>query len=298
MNRYQTEKMNMYKKMLIFFASFLNKTVWATFKRLTDEIAKFEKLNTPLSNYVRQHHTDIKGITTSKKNAFTTMIILVVKKAKKAYVWAVDTDNDNLAQTFDVQKSDFLKISEYKAYIIVKNIRDTISANIDSMESVKLTVADVKDLNEAIKAYESNIDTAVTAKSQKTEGSIAMEDLLHPMDKNLDLIDNLMVSSYSNSHPDMVKEYFLNQNIDKLPTRQSGVSAVISDAVTGARLKGAMLTINSKTAKSDLEGLAEIIKMKPGIYLGKVSHVNYATQDVWLVIERGKITEIRVKMVK
>jgi len=298
MNHRQIEKDNMYKKMLIFFANPLHIAIWTTFTRLVDEIAKFVSLNTALANYIQQHHADIKGVTTSKVNAFNAMIELVVRKAQKAYVWAVDTANDTLAQIFDVEKSDFLVVGEKQAYTMVKNIRDALSANIASMESVQLAPTDITAVNAAIKAYESTIGTPGAALTHKTEGTQAMEDLFAPIDTSLDLIDKLMINSYSESHPDIIKEFLLSHHIDKLPTHHSGLSVAITDAETGAELKGAILSVNGKSATSDLDGIAEIIKIKPGTYMAKVMLGNYISQEIRVVIGRGKVTEIDVKMGK
>jgi len=298
MKHRQIEKTNMYRKMIVFFTNPLNAAIWATFGRLVDEIANFISLNTQLSNYMQQHQADVTGFTTTKNNAFTAMVTLVVKKAKKAYVWAVDEGNDALAQVFDVQVSDFVNGPETVAFTKIKNIRDALSANILSMASVQLTTDDVSAIIIAIAAYDNNVGVPDTAKAHKTEGTSALENLYHPIDKSLGLIDNLIDSQYSETNADMVKEYWLTRNIDKLPTRHSGVNAIITDAITGAALQGAILSVNGKTTTSDTNGIAEIIKIKPSTYKANVSLANYATQDVTIVIERGRVTELEVKMAK
>jgi hypothetical protein len=171
MNHHQIEKHGMYKKMLLFFANPLNSAVWATFTRLVNEIANFVSLNNTLSNYMQQHHADIKGITQAKNDAFMAMVILVVNKAQKAYVWALDTANDNLAQIFDIQKTDFQHVSEVTAFTKIKNVRDALSANIASMASVQLTNDDVNAVNAAITAYQNTIGTTGAAQAHKTEGT-------------------------------------------------------------------------------------------------------------------------------
>jgi len=42
----------------------------------------------------------------------------------------------------------------------------------------------------------------------------------------------------------------------------------------------------------------EIIKVKPGTYNLTVSHTGYAAQTMKVVIERGKVLALEVKMVK
>ena len=105
MNHHQIEKNGMYKKMLIFFANPINVAVWTTFTRLTAEITKFVAYNTTLTNYMQQHHANIKGVTQAKNDAFIAMVNIVVNKAQKASVWALDTNNANLVEIFDIQKS-------------------------------------------------------------------------------------------------------------------------------------------------------------------------------------------------
>jgi len=298
MNHRQIEKNGMYKKMLIFFANPINSVVWATFARLATEIENFASLNNSLSNYLQQHQADIKGVTHTKNGAFMAMVNSIVNKAAKAYVWAVDSSNANLMQVFDVQKSDFLHISETKAYNQIKNIRDALNDNIASMESVQLTEEDVAMVNEAISAYENTIGTTGAAQTHKTEGTKGIDAVMIPIDKSLALIDKLIVSSYTASQPDIVKEYLANRALDKLPTHHSGISINITDAETGADLEGAILAVNGKTATSDIDGIAEIIKVKPGTYNMSVTLADYATQILKTVIEKGKVIELEVKMAK
>jgi len=298
MNHRQIEKNGMYKKMLIFFANPINSAVWATFARLATEIDNFVSLNNSLSNYLQQHQADIKGVTQTKNDAFMAMVNIIVNKAAKAYVWATDTANANLMQIFDVQKSNFLSISETKAYNQIKNIRDALNDNIDWMESVQLTEDDVATVNDAITAYQNTIGTTGAAQTHKTEGTKGIDAVMIPIDKSLALIDKLIVSSYAASQPDIVNEYLANRALDKLPTHHSGISINITDAETGADLEGAILAVNGKTATSDIDGIAEIIKIMPGTYNMSVSLASYATQILKTVIEKGKVIELDVKMTK
>jgi hypothetical protein len=96
----------------------------------------------------------------------------------------------------------------------------------------------------------------------------------------------------------MVNEYLINRSIDKLPTRHSGIHAVISDAATGKALQGAVLSIAGKTTTSDINGLAEIVKIKTGTYNITVTLTGYATQTLKVEIVRGKIQEMEIKMAK
>ena len=89
-----------------------------------------------------------------------------------------------------------------------------------------------------------------------------------------------------------------NRALEKLPTHHSGLSIHLTDAETGADLEGAILAVNGKTDTSDIDGMAEIIKVKPGTYNMSITLAGYVTQTTKTVIEKGKLTELEIKMAK
>ena len=298
MNHNVIEKNGMYKKMTLFFANPLNIAVWTTFARLATEVANFVAQYTKLANYMQQHQADITGIARTKNNAFDAMVNIVVNKASKAYVWALDTGNSNLAGVFDIQRSEFNSVAEVSAFTKIKNIRDILSANIASMASVQLVAADLTAMNAAITTYQNTIGTTGAAQSHKTDGTRAIETSLNALDKSLGIIDKLMVSSYLATNADMVNEYLLNRAIDKLPTHHSGVYAHITDAATLLDIEGATLSIDGKLASSDIDGIAEIFKIRPNTYNVCLACPGYISQNMKMIIERGKVVELEVKFVK
>ena len=67
-------------------------------------------------------------------------------------------------------------------------------------------------------------------------------------------------------------------------------AAVLKKLLAEARGKG--------IEPSDIDGIAEIIKIMPGTYNMSVSLASYATQILKTVIEKGKVIELDVKMTK
>jgi hypothetical protein len=59
-----------------------------------------------------------------------------------------------------------------------------------------------------------------------------------------------------------------------------------------------VLSIAGKTTTSDINGLAEIVKIKTGTYNITVTLTGYATQTLKVEIVRGKIQEMEIKMAK
>jgi hypothetical protein len=296
MNRRQIEKNGMYQKLSVFFANTQNSAVWKSFTRLVNEILKFTNLIETLSTYMVQQGTGTNGLTKTKDSAFVTMVKVTVKKAQKAYVWAQDNNNAPLMETFDVAKTDFFNGSETDALVNVKNIRDAVNANITAMKNIQLSSDDVAAVDAAITTYESTLGKSGAAQSHKMGGTEGIDNVVRQIDQSLDIIDKLLDSTYSESNPDMVQEYWNNRSIDKLPTRHSGLSVHITNAKTGSDIEGAILQLNGKSDTSDINGIAEIIKIKSGTYNATITY-NEITETInKVVIERGKITEVEVKI--
>jgi hypothetical protein len=291
-------KIGMYKKLLIFFSATTNSSVWTLFARLVTEIANFVSLNSKLASAVQQHEVETNGVTKVKNEAFQNMVQLLVTKAQKAWVWALDNNKTNLIEIFDVHSSDFNYISEEKALAKVKNVRDALNSNIAAMTSVQLTAADITAINNAITSFQNTLGTIGTAQSHKSGGAEAINDIIRAIDKSLSIIDSLIVNTYSASNPDMVKEYLLNRNIEKMPTHHSGATFHIKDAVTGEDIQGAVIALNGKTTTSDIDGIGEIIKVKPDNYNATIKMANYVDHNLKISIERGKVTEVEVLLKK
>jgi hypothetical protein len=296
MNHHQLEKNGMYQKLSIFFAKSQNSAIWQTFTRLVSEIAKFLDLMEMFASYTMQQSSPTRGITDARENAFLAMVALVVNKAQKAYVWAYDTKNAALMELFDVQKTDFTEGPRADALTKTKLIFDAINANIDDMETIQLSAADVTALNTVIASYEKTQGTTGAAQSYKKGGTDGMVDIIHQIDETIDLIDKLLPNQYGESHPDMVNEYWNNRAIDRIATRHSGIVVHIADSKTGNDLEGAILQLNGKSATSDIYGIAEIIKIKSGTFNATVDYNETIITLEKVVIQRGKITKLEVKV--
>jgi hypothetical protein len=164
------------------------------------------------------------------------------------------------------------------------------------MEDVQLSAADVTTISSAISNYEKTMGTTGAAQSYKKGGTDGLVDIIHQIDESIDIIDKLLTNEYSESHPDMVNEYWNNRTIDRIATRHSGISVHITDSKTGNDLEGAILQLNGKSATSDIYGLAEIIKIKPGTFNATVDYNETIITLEKVVIQRGKITKMEVKV--
>ena len=290
MNNRQIAKNNMYKKLLTFFAVPANIAIWTAFTRLVTEIANFVSLNSDLDDATQTQAQVTTGITVGKSDAFNAMIKMTVEMAFKAYVWAVDNNNDELIEVFNVLLNDFDGIAESEALDKVKNIRDGINTNIAGMAGVNLLPADVTALDALITAYNAVKSAPEVAIGHKETSTDAIVELFHDIDDSLGLISRLIISQYGTTNAGMVSDFKNNKHIDDLPTHHSGIHTHITDALTGEDIEGALLAIPvaGKSSTSNINGIAEIIKIKNGDYHVNVTMAGYKPQTFKTKILRGK----------
>jgi len=298
MNHHQIEKRSMYNKMLVFFANPLHSSIWANFQRLVKEINSFVTNCATLDSYIKEHPSETKTVTEIKNNAFDEMIKTLISMAQTACVWAIDTKNQTLISLFNISTNEFISLPESSAFSKVKMIRDALAQNIVSMATVDLSSTDLKNLNDAIDNYEQLQGTKKATSALKIAGNQGLYNHMVDIDNNLEIIDKLFVNRYSSTHADLVNEYAVNRNVEKLPTHHSSIQIHATDAVTGANITGAIMSINGKTCTTDSQGKAEIIKIYSGNQNVNVSHPLYAAQTIHIVVVRGKAIAIEVKMVK
>jgi hypothetical protein len=298
MNQRHTEKDNMFEKVKVFLSNPVYTVLWASFARLYDEIKKFSLLKDELTEAIQQHQTNIKGATTDKTVTYDTLVDIAVAKAKKAFVWAIDSKNNTLKEVFNIDGYEFHHKKQSTALIIIKNVFEQIEANIGSMASVALTDADVTEMKAALKSYEDSTGMAGSARVNKQSGTKNIDLLLVSLDNSIEIIDSLLVSHFKQSQPEMVQQYLLNRTIIKLPTHHSSLVLHASDAATAVDIAGAVLSFSGKSSTTDIDGNAEIIKITPVTSTATVVHPDYVQHNEKVVIEKGKMTSIEVKMVR
>jgi len=299
MNNKQTAKKNMYNKLLVFFKKIENAAIWAAFQRLVDEIADFITNDGELEKFMQQQQQETKGVTTDKETLFLAAVNLVVKYARKARVWAEDINNATLEAVFDIRKDDFTKIAEDLASEKLKNVRKALNDNLASLGGVNVVQANIDVIDAAISAYEAAEGTPGAAESEKEAGTEGIEVIMDNMDKNLEVVDDLMVSEYEESNPAMVEEYLNNRKIETVGVHHQGFSADITyEDNTPAQGVGMRIVELNKSGISDILGHVENIRGKIGTYHIEFSGAGIETQTLIASIKRGIILNLVVKVKK
>jgi hypothetical protein len=300
MNSKQTNKKNMFNKLLVFFADEKNKSVWAGFSRLVKEIENFMGLNKQIDDAATTQSGVTTGITAEKNEWRTKMALTLVRNARKARVWAHDTGNGELEAVFNVQKDDFLKGKEEVVLPHAKNVQKALEDNQGSLGDVSVTPDDIAESGKAIGNFEAALGTPGAAESETKSGTEELVKLFADADSSLDVIDDLLIHEYEDSNPALVETYKSNRVIDDIGVHHTGIHASVTYADTKDPAQGVTIKIVelNKSAVTDIKGEAEIIRCKAGDYHVDITGDSIAPQSQIIKMERGHIVKLVVAVVK
>lgn len=273
-----------------------NKDIFVKYPRLNSEITKFLGLRVMLAPMVAKQSEITTGITVGKKSAFITMGSQVVKLAPKALIYANDIDNLALAAVFTITASSFKYQSQAKQLIQAQAFADALIDNATALVAYNITATDISTLTDIISACKGHTIAPSAASSGKKAATTSIKKTLTDINGSLAIIDSLITSEYIENTPDLVNEYFNNRHIDAKGVRHTGIAVTFTAAATGNVIEGATINIASlnKTAISNINGMAEIPKMRTGTYHISFSANGYAAQTQDVVVPRSRKVDMAV----
>ncbi len=298
MDKTQKAKANMFIVMGLFFLKYA--TSLASFIQLVSEITGFTSAVNTLDADINKQGTNISGITVGKDELLDKAIKLLVKSSRKARVWAVKTGNSILAAKFDVRVSTYVNMSQTEVLNALTAVNEELNTHILSLLSYRVVAADITDITNAIAAAQLSIGTPKQAIINK---QVITQQIVVDIEKCsdfLELIDDLLISEYEDSNAEMVTEYKLSRELQPIGVHHTGLLANCLDAITKKVLEGVLVTIVEikKFKLSDIDGIAEIEKLKPGKYHVTFTLIGYEDYTVIIQFHLGKIQEVGALMLK
>ncbi len=290
-------KMNMYATVDGFLTD--NSGLVVKFGRLGTERTNFGNMRATLVSQIANKTQVTTGITAQKGTSFTVAGGMMMKYALKALVWTKDTNNEALAAIFTIVPSRYAVQTYARKLEQLKSVYAALSSNTAELVPYNISDADLAAFAAAIKACDSSIIAPGKASKDKQAAGGMAKTIEIKMDESLVIIDSLINSEYAETEPQFVSGYMLSRKVGTAGVRHTGISATVTDLITGKAIENATLTIGglNKTAVSNMAGLAEIIKMKAGSYHISISADGYVTQLQDITVSRGRVIDLAVALV-
>ncbi len=300
MNKTQTAKTAMYSRVIAFLESNKSDSIIGSYTRLKKELGIFSSKAQEISNLNVQQSQSTTGVTSTKEAAFNLMSKLIVNAAKKARAWAIDNSNETLIDTFSIVSSQFDKKAQGKGLATLKLVQKALEDHIAGIneKEYKLTAAQVADSGKSITDYEAISPTPGNVKSNKQAATKIINTTIEAADNSLYLIDDLIESEFSDSHPDFVTEYYTNRRIDDVSGRHTGAFFTVKDAF-GKQLENVEITVDNstKTAETDLHGEADIIGLKAATYNISFTLKGFVTQTKPVTVDKRRMVDVELVLV-
>lgn len=298
MNNRQIAKKNMYDKVLLFFAN--NESLWALFLPLVEAVTAFRNLNTGLGKLMEQQAQATKGVTSDKDAKRLKAVELTVKAARKARVWAHSKGNLVLESLFNVRTDDFIQMSATDALTKLGEIYAGLNDSVSQLGPYLITAADVADIATAIDDFAQAKAAPAETESSKKAGTEGIEDVMHLMDEELEVIDDLLISQYEADEPVLVDQYRNDRKIDTVGVHHTRIEAHITYTDGSGNAQGIQLYVvePKKSAVTDIDGNLTTPNMKPGTYHVEISGADIEPQNMIVKVKRGETLKLILKVVK
>ena len=256
------------------------------------EFAEIEPL------YQQQKQTS--GSTTKTKEQLKqTAVDEVIVLAKRARPWAKKVDNKALIELFSVAKNDF-KVEELAAVAEMNSIMQGIIANKASLVAYNIVDADMAAINTAITDFSTAIGTPLQQQNVQQIATSKIPVVIKNIDDILADADDLVEGNFAKTLPDAVQEYQKARQVASSVGQHTAVIAhIYADDAHTQPIAGAIISIDklNRHDDSDIDGMAEIIKFKPGKYTLKITAAGYADKTIEFAVKSGKRVEVDVVMV-
>ena len=268
------------------------------------EIAKLEEAVEEIQAAEDIQETPITGITSGvkalKKNMADTMIIY----AKKGLPLARLAGETELVKILEHGASYINNAAKTVALSRARIMKKTLADNHDVFSNIK--PADIADMDAVIAAYdEVKVDTQDAIDDKKEDGTAAIYKGYVKGNAALKNIYDLFYGEYQKTDPVLVKKLADCMAIDKTGVHHTGITALFIDGnpPTGAPTNllefGLMKVMElNKQALSDINGVASLIKIKPGTYHIEFSKVGFVTKVMIVKIKRGQILTLEVTLAR
>jgi len=296
MNKQQKAKVNMFLAVILFFGKYIK--VFTGYVRLIAEIDTLTAIVQDMDGDIGTQKTNTRGVTASKNNLVNAAVALVVKSSRKARVWADDIGKTDMEALFNIHVTDFLGLGDIVILDKLVIIKKAINDNLTSLVTFKVAAIDMTNIDAAIAAARAAIGTPSQASSTKVTSTVNIEEKIGNAMVSLSKVDDLLIPEYEGGENDeVVVEYRVNRQINPAGAHHTGILPTVRN-VNNVVMEGVTCTISklNRSAVSNIDGVAEIIKFKSGKYEIVFSMAGHADYTIIQDVPLGKIVEFDVVM--
>ena len=296
MTKTENAQVGMFKRVKIIFVKFL--TLFSPVKPLNEEMDNFNTLEDKIEGYIQEQSDGTGSTTATKAEKKATAIKLVMQLVQKSRPWAKKTKNNDLISLLNVSDSSFSG-EEIPVAAALQKIATGIKDHVAELAEYNVTDNDVKAALDAVTAFENTIGTPQNQKETSVLAGQNLSAAIKAIIAILDDCDDLIEGNFAQTNPNEVAEYHAARVIGKSTSRHTTLLAhVYEDAAKAKPIFNAIATITElkRHDDTDIDGLAEIVKFKPGTYHLVITAKGFTDKTILFTIKSGQHLNLDVVM--
>ena len=278
----------------------------------TDIINNFHNARHDLDDAALIQGIQITGILKDFESLQNELINTLIPFALLGAVQARTANNEILSEKLTHYPTYLSQVSRTIILIRATEIRNALNENLHTLANptgiiTTVTPANIATVDALLASFQVTAQHPKEAIiERKTQGTEVLVKEFKAVDDAVDTISDLIFATYLVSNPDRISEFNACKKLAIYGVRHTGFLAFISDAnpapdaltsaLMGIEVK--IIELKNKTAISDINGMAGIIKFKPGTYHVEFSGAGYQTKEMIITFKLGQMIDLDIQLNK
>ena len=295
MNSIQDKKLSMFM-LIISIISGVDVAVLALLPGFSAMFAQLQLNVSLLHQEFGKQATDISGVALNKNLIKKLLIAMTIPVSEKLVALATNTKDVVLKEEARITASELKKISNNNCYVECKKIYDYAQENKVALEVYGVTDEFLQSFEENLNKFDSLIPAPKREEDEKKMATSEIATLFAETDLLVEDMD-AVIKVISDSHPELVSQYFLARKIGKPGYRVLAATIRVMD-VNGNALSKVLVTNTelglrrTTTSKGNL-----LIRTSPdGVYKINFSKPGFQSVSHEISFVKGNRVELEVEM--
>ena len=303
MTKKQTSKFSSYNRIINFLFAYASS--FTGLVRLLQCIVDFKaafaalKVLLPSSTATKSSPTTI-----TKNKDFTSMIDIIVSLANRAYLLAVDTNSETLLSTFQVEISDFKTLSEIEQTILAHNILTALNTNsVALIAGYDIATLELTAAATAITLAQGQIAAPSTIISNNKTSTDEIDEAFKLVDTKVVLLEKAIYGKFKtgvSAKPSLISNFDSAKKLRGLTKHTALVADIVN--IANEPIEYVLVEIafgtETRSATSNISGIAEIEQFIGGTYNVTYSAVGYITQVIPTKFTLGETVDTTIVLLK
>lgn len=196
-----------------------NQFIWGAYPPFVDAFDRFTAIYNNIDSYAQVQTLQSQGVTEDKQNSKQLLTDKAVKLCGIVGAWASKNNNQTVKKALDYKASTLIKKRDTLFLDTINNIYNQVKPLLPNLVSYNITSTELDELSSLTKSYKSLLSTPRSKTTVRKNATTQLPVLFKQADKILKEELDGLVTAFSDTNPDFVREYTNSRMIVDLGVR-------------------------------------------------------------------------------